>query len=282
MGQQKIYDPTIAADRLLTVDEVNAAAKGGATDGVAGKTLGLQMPQGEWSQGEAGSGGPEDALNAFPQIAGLLAQFTPLGRTYKGAAGVPAFVDMVMQAIRGEEIDPVSIGANAAGGMIGKGAGEVISGTGKIGESFVRKSLNLNATPYANRAGETMLPKLALEHKARMTREGVDEIVGKAKQTGLGGLEELSDALEKARLGHSLGPVGGGGGIMSVVRDMFSPPRQMATGQAMAQPFGWNTSETIAPAGEAGVRMFLSWIASQLGDGTEATPEPGPRRRSQP
>lgn len=294
MGQ-KIYDPNIAPDRLLTVEEVNAASKGNLSiKGGDGQSVGFQMPPSMPTGGE-GSGGAEDILNTFPQLAGLIAQFLPAGKavgaTYKGAMATPAIVDMLMQAIRGEgsiadrvsNIDPIQSAAHAVGGGLAKGVGEVIGGVGKMGEKFVRKSLNLAGTPYANRAGEEMLPKLALDTKATMTREGVDAVADKAKQTGLGGLEELADALERARLGNSLGPVGGGGGIMSVVRDLFSPPRQMAAGQAMARPFGVDTAETLAPTGEAGVRAFLAWIASQLGDGENAAPAPpsGPRRRSQ-
>jgi hypothetical protein len=280
MGQ-KIYDPTIASDRLVTTAEVNAAAKGDLSiKGAPGQSVGFQMPPSLPTGGDE-SGGAQDILNAFPQIAGLLAQFTPLGKTYKGAMAVPAVVDAITRAIRGEDFDPMSAASHAVGGALGKGAGEVISGTGKIGEGLVRRSLNLSGGPYATRAGEEMLPKLALREKAKMTIPGVDAITAKAQATGSGGLDDLADALEQARLKSSLGPVGGGGGIMAVFRDLFSNPRQMAVGSAMAQPYGVNMSETLAPMGEAGVRAFLAYLASQLGDTPAEPPTPsGPRRRS--
>ena len=342
MGQ-KIYDPTIATDRLVTAAEINDAAKSKSlavsNPMQPDQTFGFQMPP------SMPEGAAQDILNAFPQLAGIIAQFTPVGRAgYKGAAAVPAIADMVMKAIRGEELDPVSAGGNALGGMAGHGVGKTIAGVGNIGTGVVRRSLGLFGD-YKNRAMEEMAPKLAIREKVKMTIPGVDalraDVAANVKPRyragpsgmvqipsttaitghsfpvrrkiralggkwdaankewrvpagmpaaraqahvsgGSGSLADLAEVIENARLKSSVGPNETGGGILSMIGGLIKPPRQMAIGSAMAAPFGVSTAETLAPTGEAGVRAFLAYIASQLGDGVEApvSPPSGPRRRT--
>lgn len=229
--------------------------------------------------------GAEQILDAFPQIAGLIAQFTPLGKGYKGAAGVPAVIDAIMQALESggdlTKINPLEIGMHAAGGVVGKGAGDVIGGVGRMGEEKILRSLNLSGK-LKNESAEEMLPKLAMREKAQITKPGVQAIRDKAAATGSGGLEELGEAMGKSRLDAATAKTKTTFWPNELLSNFLNQPaRQMAAGQAMAQPFGVNTAETLAPGGEAGVRALLAYIASQLGGGAQPPVEApsGPQRR---
>lgn len=264
-----IYDP--ASKRWLTAADLNAG--GGQPPAPAPGSIGINGPGGEFagvSLPPMAGGDAQRVFDAAPQMAGLVAQLHPALRGAKASMAIPAVVDVITKKLQGENPDLEGAVIEALGGLFGHGVGKAVTGVGDLGTSLVRRSMNLAGTPFANRTGETMLPKLAIENGAQMTRDGVDAIAAKAKATGLGGLDDLAEVLERARLGASLGPVGGGGGIMAAVRDMFSPPRQMAAGQALAQPFGVNTKTAIAPAAEGAVRAFMAWLDSELGQNQPA------------
>jgi hypothetical protein len=269
-------------DAIATAPQTREAAGVGTLGFEAGdEQFGLSLPP-------VPKGDAEQMLDAIPQLAGLLAQFSPLGKTYKGAAGVPAFVDMVMQLMQGggdvSQIDPTQTALHAAGGVGGKAVGDVIGGVGQMGKDKILRSLNLSGD-LKNEAAEEMLPRLAMRERAQMTKPGIQAIRDKAAATGAGGLEDLADAMGKSRLDAATAKTKTTFWPNELLSNFLNQPaRQMALGQSMAQPFGVNTSETLAPVGEASVRAFMAWIASQLGESQAAPPAPpgGPRRRSQP
>ena len=252
--------------------------------GAGGNFAGLQMPQ-SMEQGVPGSGGPEDILRAFPQLAGIIAQFTPVGKAgYAANAAVPAVADIVMRAIRGEPFDVESAVTNGAMGMAGKATGNLIGGAGRGGEGIVRRSLNLKSGPFAyNEVAEDMIPKRLITEKAKMTKPGVAAMEAKAQATGSGGMADAAEALKKARYDADNAPNMGGGGIMAMISDLIGPPRQMEIGSAINKPFGISTEKAIAPAAETGLRALMALIASQMSGMRDDVPEQanGPRRRSQ-
>ncbi len=294
MGQIKsvgggVFDPSTGT--VISADQANAIVRGGAATSGARPpvTLGLDGP-GDQSFGfelpNQADMSPDtfDGMAAIPQLAGLLASFHPALRTAKGAMAVPAVVEAITEMLQGKgisELDPTAIGGQALTGLAGHGVGATLGAVGRGGEGIVRRSMNIRE-PFDTRAGEAMLPKLAIREKATMTIPGVDKIADKAKATGAGGLEDLAAVLERARKESALGPNVGGGGLMAMISDIISRPRQMAIGSAMASPFGVGTEKVLAPTAETGVRGFLTWLTSQLGDGGESAPpaSAGPRRRS--
>src|SRR3990167_3477906 len=279
MGQ-KVYDPSVNPNGLISIEEARAGTTDKTTDQTIQETFGLELPAGRWVQGAEGSGGPEDILKAFPQLAGIIASFTPVGRTYKGAAAVPAIVESVMQAIRGEGFDPGAVMSQGAMGVAGKGVGAGITRVGNAGTGMVRRALGLSGD-FKNRAAEEMLPKLAIRENAKMTIPGVDKIASKAQATGAGGLEDLASVLEEARINASTSPNFNSGGLLSMITHLVDPPKQLAIGKAMAEPLGVNTANTIAPTAETAFRALLAYLSSQLSGETPERPS-GPRRRSQP
>jgi hypothetical protein len=277
----KIRELALAQAQASTPNTVKLGAGTGANQfgvSMGDKFAGVTLPVGD---GQA----ERDFLESIPQLAGLAAQFTPMGKAgYLAAGGVPAFIEMARQLLSGEEIDPVQGAMQGAGGMMAHGVGNVIKGFGDTGEGLVRRSLNIRE-PFKTRAAEEVLPRAAIREKAKMTIPGVDKVRDRAAATGLGSLDDLAEVMERTRLDSSLGPVGGGGGIMAALRDLISNPRQMAVGSAMASPFGVDTAKTIAPTAEAGLRTLMAWISS-LTDNPEAeaaASRPGaPARRRLP
>ncbi len=282
MGQEKIvgkgiYDPE--TDSVISVEEANAKLSQPRTklgiSGPNGQFAGIDLPAEGVSEANA------DILKALPQIAGLMAQFTPVGRAgMKGAAFVPMAVDAIQQLIHGDGFDPMRSAQEGLEGMVGHGTGKMISGIGKAGTGVVRRSLGISGD-YANRTAEELLPKLAIKEGASMTKEGVDRIAAKADQTGLGLMDDLAHVLENARMNDSLGKNFQGGGVMSAIMHLISPPKQLKIGQAMAAPFGADTEKTLAPAGEAGLRSLMAYLESLVGGSTPEPPTeaPGPQRR---
>jgi len=288
-----IYDP--ATKKFMTAAELNARQKAGGSlptaDDFVGPInqtgnvgpreqaqLGFTGPGGQFAglSMDAGALGDVNAkvYEALPQIAGLIAQFIPALRGAKASFMIPAVVDAIEQKLQGEDFDLESALGHGALGLGAHGVGAGVGAVGNMGKSLVTKALDLPGAGFANRTAEELLPKLAIREGAEMTIPGVDKVAGKAAATGSGGLQDLADALEHARMKSSLGPLGGGGGIMAAVRDIFSPPRQLAAGQAMAEPFGVSTAETIAPTAEAGVRALMAWLSSQVPQQTQRRPLP--------
>lgn len=262
-----IYDP--AQKKFVTAAELNQpqGRPGDVGPQQPFARLGLNGPGGEFAGvtlPPVSGDNAEQILDAVPQLGGMLAQVIPQLRSAKASFMIPAVVEAIVEKLHGEDFDVDRIVGQGALGVGAHGVGAGLTGVAGLGKNLVKKSLNLNGTQWANRAGEEMLPKLALREGAEMTKEGVDRIASKANATGSGGLQDLAEALERARLGDSLAPVGGGGGVFALVRDMFSPPLQLATGKALAQPGGVSTANTIAPSAEAATRAFFAWLSSQL------------------
>ena len=284
MGQQ-IYDPT--TKRLVTVDEANQivqSRRDGGEDALAirgpvpGQQVGFQMPPSMPNEGE-GTGGAADILNAFPQLAGIIASFTPVGKAGYTASGmVPAVVDMVQRAIRGEPFDAESAALNFAGGVAGHGVGNTLAGVGKGGAGMVRRSLGLTG---GDEVLEQDIPRRLIKEKAEMSIPGVAKIREKVDATGDPWLKEAADALAKARYKDANSPNLNAGGLTAMAGDvLLPPPRQMAIGSALTSPFGVSTEKVIAPTAETGLRALLALIASQLGMGPDEAPAAsGPRRR---
>jgi len=273
-----------------TVQDAIALAQGKRGSGDSGDALGVgaggnfagfQMPPAD----EMDSDGLSEILRSVPQLAGIIAQFTPLGKAgYAANAAVPAVADIVMRAIRGEPFDIESAATNAAMGMAGKATGNLIGGAGRGGEGIVRRSLNLKSGPFAyNEVAEDMIPQRLIAEKAKMTKPGVAAMEAKAQATGAGGIVDAAEALKKARYDADNAPNMGGGGVMAMISDLIGPPRQMAVGSAINRPFGVSTEKVIAPGAETGVRALMALIASQMGGMRDDVPEQpvGPRRRSQ-
>ena len=294
MAQGQVYDPL--TKKTLTIDEAQqimrerGGSMTGTGEGLDAAKIGIQNPLVEdqfvgldlGSKAAAGQVGA-DIARALPQVAGMAAQFTPVGKTYKGAMAVPALVDMVMQLIQTGTVDPTQVGVNAGMGAFGKGVGGFMEGVGKVGDAKILKSLSIPANE-ATDAGIEMLPKLAKREGARLTKESEAAIRAKGQATGAGGLEELADYMGKSRRADAVGPSRDSAwlneAIMNIVRN---PRRQMRVGQAMANPFGVDTGKVLAPSAEAGTRALMAFLASQGDAGGEMPMETsrGPRRRSQ-
>ena len=291
MGQ--VYDPL--TKKVLTIEQAQALMKerGGAMigtgTGVDEAKIGLQNPLSEdqfvgldlGSKAAAGSVGA-DMLRAAPQVAGMIGQFTPAGKTYKGAMAVPALVDMVMQMIEQGtlnplDVDPVRAGAQGLAGGFGKSVGGAIGKALPAGKSLIRRSLDV-PEEMQNRAAEEMLPNLVIKEGAKLTREGVDAIANKATQTGAGGLQDLAEVMERARL-----------------RGEFAPPRMTLWPQEAAANIARKPARTMAmgktlagvgrmaPGAELSTRALMALLASQADAGAEPPMETsrGPVRRSQ-
>ena len=294
MAQGQVYDPL--TKRTLTIEEAQqimrerGGSMTGTGEGLDAAKVGFQNPLVDdqfvgvdlGSKAMAGKVGSE-AARALPQIAGMAAQFTPVGKTYKGAMVVPALVDMVMQLIQTGTVDPTQVGVNAGMGAFAKGVGNTVAGVGKIGDAKILKSLSIPANE-ATDAGIEMFPKLAKREGARLTKESEAAIRAKGQATGAGGLEELADYMGKSRRADAVGPSRDSAwlneALMNIVRN---PRRQMRVGQALANPFGVDTGKVVAPTAEASTRALMALLASQGGAGEEPPMETsrGPRRRSQ-
>lgn len=288
MAQQTIYVDGIGfvpIESGQTPQEAIAAAESRRTRiGIESPmgSVGLNLPSAPDDPSESRMG--EQLAAAFPQLAGIVASFTPQGRGIKAAAGVPAVLDAVIQAVMNGvgNVDPVQSAAQGAMGVAGKWTGDTVRGVGNAGENMVRRSLNLSGD-LKNEVAEEVLPKLALRENARMTKEGVQRIRDKAEATGAGGLEDLAEAMGKARLDAATAPsritLWPNELVANFVRQA---PREMAIGRTLAKPLGVGTREVIAPTAETGMRAILALLASQMGAGGE---EPametsrGPRRR---
>ena len=276
MGQQIIYVDGLGFIPIVSgqtpQDAIAAAQSKRGTLGVSNpmnpdQSVGVSLPP---MPGDAAS----DALDAIPQMAGLAAQFTPIGRGLKGATAIPAIAEAVMQMIRGEGFDPVAIGAQGSGGAISRGVGAGVEKIGQGGKSMILRSLGLQG-PLKNEVAEEMLPNLVLRENAKMTKPGVQAIRDKAKATGAGGLEELGEAMGAARLNAATDSSRITGWPHEMVANFIRrPPRVMAIGKALTEPFGVNTSETLAPAVEAIMRLLMGSVAAETD-----TPVTGPRRR---
>jgi hypothetical protein len=286
MGDQQglIYDPVTRkgvtpeeANRLIA--ERSKVGKIGITNPAADPMadpfsqhdkVGFQMPPLEH----------EDAariLKAFPQMAALVAQFTAPGRVGMGASvGIPAMIELVRQASSGEPLDATEAATQGAFGGASRLGGNVLRAVGKGGQNLVRRSLNLGKSPFAyNEVAEQMLPQMALDEGASMTKAGVDTVRKKAAATGLGGMQDLADVLEKGRYDAENAPALSGGGLMTLITRFLDNPRQLKIGQQMAQPLGIaNTEKTIAPGVEGLMRSIAAWLSSQM--------DTGETRRRQP
>ena len=217
-----------------------------------------------------------DILKAFPQLAGLIAQFTPASRMgFTGAAGVPAAVEMLRQIFSGEDIDLIDAGEQGLMGVAGHGVGRALSGIEKAGGDKIVKSLGLPAdTPDA---AIDMHRNLARREGARITREGEDAIRAKAQRTGLGGLDELADSMSAARRADEVAPSRTTFWPNEAAANFLRRPhRQMAVGQAMSK------AGPLAKPSEAVLRALMA-LASAMGAEGEAEPpletSRGPRRR---
>ena len=218
-----------------------------------------------------------DMLKAFPQLAGLIAQFTPASRMgFTGAAGVPAAVEMLRQVFSGEDIDPMDIGMQGLMGVTGHGVGRALSGIEKAGGDKIVKSLGLPAdTPDA---AIDMHRNLARREGARITREGEDAIRAKAQRTGLGGLDELADSMSAARRADEVAPSRTTFWPNEAAANFLRRPhRQMAVGQAMSK------AGPLAKPSEAVLRALMALASAMGADEGEAEPpletSRGPRRR---
>lgn len=255
-----------------------AARPAGATQAVQ-STLGLQLPEQDQYQDD---GRMADILRSVPQIAGLIASFTPAGRTAKAAIGVPAGAEALMQAIRkaisGEDFDPVEMAAQGGMGLLGKGVGDVVGKVGRGGEGMVRRTLGLTD---GDEVLEQEIPKRLIKEKAEMSIPGVAKLREKADATGDPWLKEATDALAKARYKANNSPNLNAGGLMSMAGDALLPvERQMSVGSAAAAPFGVSTEKVIAPTIESAIRSLMAYLSS-LGSPSDEPPPVGPRRRSQ-
>jgi len=244
---------------------------------VGDKFAGVELPPGS---GEAGA----DILRGIPQVAGMLAALVPQGRGLKAATAIPAIIDAVMQAVtKGPlNVDPMqsatqgAIGAGAR--MVGKGA----EWAGDLGDSKILRSLRLNPSETTD-ASITMLPKLAKEEGARLTKASEGAIRRKAQQTGAGGLEELADAMGKSRRGEAVAPSRDSGWLNEIVMNFLRRPhRQMAMGQALSNPFGVDMKSKIAPLLEQAIRgSAAQYMGGQPDDEPPMETSRGPRRRGQ-
>lgn len=287
MPQGQVYDPM--TKQLVTIEQAQELIRqrgGGMTPG--NKSLAVENPLNKdqrvgVSLPPMAADDANDIFNAAGQGAGIVAQFTPAGKTMKGAMAVPALVDMVMQLLTTGSVDPMRVGVNAGLGAVGKGVGNAVEGIGNVGKSKILKSLHLPANEVTDSTIE-MMPKLAMQEGARLTKGSEAAIRAKGERTGLEGLKELADAMGASRRADAVGPSRDTGwlneAIMNIVR---RPKRQMAIGQAMANPFGVSTNNVIAPGAEASTRALMTLLASQMDAGEEPPMETsrGPRRRSQ-
>ena len=285
MAQNQIYDPV--SQRVVSAQEASALMRERSQEPGqlmvknpmnTDQSVGFELPPVEGDDAA-------DMLRAFPQLAGLIAQFTPAGRAgFKTAAGVPAVVEALRQVFSGEEIDPASIGVQGLLGMGGHGTGTVISGTGKWlagkGENVVRKSLNLSGD-LKNEVAAEVLPRAAIREGARMTPSGIQAIQRKAQTTGSGALEDLGEAMSQARLNEITSP----SRITLWPNELAAnfvrqAPRELAIGRTMANT--GNAVAATAPAGEAALRALMA-LASAMGSEGDAEPpletSRGPRRR---
>lgn len=289
MGEQqgRIYDPILK--RGVTIEEAQrliaqrATAQPGATPaGVAPPVMSVSNPMA--SGQSVGINLPPmdeqsvmDIAKTLPQLAGLVAQFTPVGRTgYTGAMAVPAGIELIRQLASGEEPDATKAATQGAMGAVAKFGGNTIRRIGQSGMDIVRRSLNLGSGPFAyNEVAEQMLPKLAVQEGASMTKAGVETARKRAADTGLGGLQDLADTLEKGRYDAANSPTLSGGGLMSILTHFLDNPKQLKIGQQMTEPLGLaSTENTIAPSVEATIRSLMALLSSRQG-----TPE---TRRREP
>lgn len=284
MGQ--VYDPI--TKKVVTVEQAKELMRQRSGGEQVGASLGVENPlNDDQSMGFAlppvASNDAQEVLNAFPQIGGMIAQFTPAGRTMKGAMAVPALVDMVMQLLSKGDVDLGNTAVNAGMGAVGKGVGNTLAGIGNVGKSKILKSLGIPANEATDATVE-MMPKLAMEEGARLTKSSEAAIRAKGNNTGAMGLVELADAMGKSRRADAVGPARDSAWINEVMVNLVrNPRRQMAVGQAMANPFGVNMTDKIAPTGEISTRALMALLASQMGADEEPPMETsrGPRRRPQ-
>lgn len=267
-----------------TVQDAIAAAGAGASEkaGVGdlsldagGNKFGVSLPP--MPEGDA-----TNALKAIPQIGGLIAQFTPMGKMgMTASAALPALIELIRQKVSGEEIDPIDIGVQGAFGGAAKLAGNAVHSVGRMGEDKILKALNLGGD--ASDVAIETLPKRAIKEGARLTKESEAAIRAKGQATASGGLEELADAMGSARRADAVSPSRTTFWPQEAAANWLrKPARQMAMGQNMVKPLGLaDTRETIAPGIEASLRALLAAISGQGGDEMPMDTSRGPRRRGQ-
>lgn len=282
-----------------TVQDAIAAAGGDGSNELSIQSpapgqasVGFKMPSGELEQGPEGSGGPEDIIRAFPQIAGLIAMMTPMGRAGRGAmatrgerwasygadAGVPALVDMATRALQGEDLDVGSAVQQGAIGTMARPVGAVARRFARGGEGMVRRSLGLTD---GDEVLEQEIPKRLIKEKAEMSIPGVAKLREKVDATKDPWLKESADALAKARYKANNSPNLNAGGLMSMAGDVLLPPeRQFGVGSAVAAPFGVSTEKYLAPIIEGLARIFGAYMSMPESGAASEQPS-GPRRRSQ-
>ena len=283
---QKIYDPVTKT--VVTLDDAQQIMQERGASGGGDLTIRNPLSNDQQVGFDLPPVAGEDAsamLQAFPQIAGILAQFTPPGRSMAGAVGIPAVIDMIIQAVtKGVgEVDPMQTAVQGAFGGMGRTGGNAMRWLGDAGEEKILKALNLTGD-FVNDTSIKVLPKLAIREGAQLTEPGVKKVADKAARTGLGGLEELADAMGQARRRDLVAPA----------RTTFWPnemaanwlrkaPRQMAMGQRMVAPIpGVGSREVLAPTTEASIKALMALVAGQIGAGDEEPPletSRGPRRR---
>ena len=277
MGQQMIYVEGLGFIPIQsgqTPQQAIATASAGKSKDAGVGNLGLDA--GNQRMGVSlppmDQGSATNALRAIPQAAGMVAQFTPLGKAgYAANAAVPSIIEVIRQVLSGEPIDPVSVGAQGAMGAGSRLAGRAVEGVGNMGIDKILKALGLGSD--ATDASITMLPKLAVQEGARLTKASEGAIRNKAVNTASGGLEELADQMGTARRAAEVAPsritFWPQEAAANYLRD---PRRQMAMGQNMVSPFGLADTKTqIAPTVEAMLRAALA----------ERSTKQGPRRRGQ-
>lgn len=277
--QGQIYDPVLK--RGVTIEEAQRlVAERSAPQSNGAMTVANPMNQNQavgFNLPPMPEPAATDALKMFPQLAGLIAQFTPVGRTgYTGAMAVPAGIELIRQLASGEKADATKAATQGAMGAVAKFGGNTVQRVGKGGMDMIRRSLNLGDTPFAyNEVAEQVLPNLALKEGASMTKAGVETARKRAAATGSGSLQDLSEVLEKGRYDAANSPTLSGGGLMTLITRMLDNPRQLKIGQQMTEPFGLaSTEKTIAPGVEGAIRALMALLSGQQG-----TPDTETRRR---
>lgn len=261
-----------------TVQQAIAATPDRARLGVSGPGdafKGIDLPAEGMQSANA------DILKAMPQIAGLIAQFTPVGKAgFTGSAAVPMVVDAVQQLFSGQPFDAGRMAQEGAEGVAGHGVGRTIGWLGDKGRGIARRSLNLGSGKFAgDEVAEQLIPDRLISEKAAMTRPGVAKLQEKVDATGDPWLKDAADALKDARYKADNSPNIQSGAIMAAIMHLLDPPKQLKLGSALAEPFGVDTTKTLAPMAEGAMRTFMAALEGLMPRETPPSPA-GPQRRA--
>lgn len=268
---------------------------------------GIELPR------EGVEGANADILKAMPQIAGLIAQFTPVGKGMRASIGVPGVAELIRQVLEGEGLDLGKAGIQGAMGGAARTFGAGIEKVGRAGKGVVRRALNLPGVGEDGAAAAydrlERLPAAAVRERASMTQSGAQRIRDKAGATPAPDanlhpavrnyrngndvvtppgtteeqtLRELADVLDKGTVDAAREGNLPGGGPFTILQRFINRPKQMAVGRAMANPFGVDTEQTIAPASEASLKTLMAYLSTLLGGGDAEAPVAspgGPKRK---